>query len=82
MIYMSGWVYHNETSETHIIAWLKYNAFGSKTLEYTLHRLLPKYNKVCKSYKEVIGLLKEIFLDELYYRFLGHLELLHVTLTE
>ena len=28
------------------------------------------------------GLLKKIILDELYYRFLGHLELLHVTLTE
>ena len=49
---------------------------------HTTSGLLPKYNKVCKSYKQVIGSLKEIFLDELYYWFLGHLELLHVTLTE
>ena len=49
---------------------------------HTTYELLPKYNNVYKSNKEVMGSLKEIFLDELYYRFLRHLEHFHVTLTE
>ena len=56
--------------------------FGQSALHNFLYELLPKYYSVCKSNKEVMGLLKEIFFDEMYYRFLGHLELLHVTLTE
>ena len=55
---------------------------GLSTEVHTTYELLPKYNNVYKSNKEVTGLLEEIILDELYYWFLGHLELLHVTHTE
>ena len=55
---------------------------GLSTEVHTTCELLPKYNNVCKCHKEVTRSLKEIILNKLYFRFLGNLELLHVTLTE